>query len=244
MKMSKIPQIKTYAGLPTVTAEKMKKLDSDSSVKYGIKQEVLMENAGKALAQETLSFAFEKLKIEPKDLKAAVFCGRGNNGGDGLVCARYLKKSGCKVKIYIAAPSEKGYGELVAANILKAKEEEIEIKLADVDSLPEIEKESFLFDILIDALLGISALGKPAGAIKRLIQIMNKTGKDIVAADIPSGISPDTGHHSGVFVKASLTVTFGFAKTGLMAAHAQKNIGLLKVADIGYPKEIIEEASR
>ena len=78
----------------------------------------------------------------------------------------------------------------------------------------------------------------------RVIQLMNKSARPIVAVDIPSGLSPDTGHHSGVFIIAKLTLTLGFAKSGLMAAHAQKNTGVIKVLPIGYPPGLIEEARR
>ncbi len=240
--MSKIPQIKIYEGLPVVTAERMKKIDMAASSRYSIAPETLMENAGKALAAETISFAADVLNKTPEKMNISVMCGRGNNGGDGLVCARYLKQAGASVRIYIVSPSENGYGKLTADNISKAREAGIDIVLAAPESLPQIEKESGNYDLFIDALLGISALGKPAGIVKRLIQIMNKTGKPIIAADLPSGLNPDTGHHSGVFVKAALTVTFGLPKTGLMAAHAQKNIGRLKIAPIGYPDKLIEEA--
>ncbi|GAB4029558.1 MAG: hypothetical protein Fur0012_04100 [Elusimicrobiota bacterium] len=236
--MSKIPQIKTFQDLPVVTADKMKYLDRIATLEYGIKEETLMENAGKALSDETLAY----IQKNPGALKIALFCGRGNNGGDGLVCARYLKAAGANVKIFVVAPGEKGYGKLVVENMNRAREAGVPVFLSEPENLIEIEKEAGSYDIFIDALLGISAMGKPAGVVKRLIQIMNKAGKPIIAADIPSGLSPDTGHHSGVFVTAALTVTFGFAKTGLMAPHAQKNIGILKVAPIGYPAELIEKA--
>lgn len=238
--MSKIPQVKTFQDLPVVTAGKMKYLDRIAVLEYGIKEETLMENAGKALAEETLAY----IRKDAGSLKIAVFCGRGNNGGDGLVCARYLKTAGANVKIFAAAPGEKGYGQLVADNMNRAREAGVSLFLALPENLVEIEKEAGSYDIFIDALLGISAMGKPAGVVKRLIQIMNRAGKPVIAADIPSGLSPDTGHHSGVFVTAALTVTFGFAKTGLMAPHAQKNTGVIKVAQIGYPPELIEKAKQ
>lgn len=240
--MSKIPQIKRYEGLPVVTGKKMKKIDLAAFKKYSIAPEILMENAGKALANETISFAIDVLSKSPKEINISVMCGRGNNGGDGLVCARYLKQAGVSVKIYIVSPSENGYSKLTADNIKKAKEAGIDIILADPQNITQIEEESSNYDLFIDALLGISAIGKPAGVVKRLIQIMNKTGKPIISADLPSGLNPDTGHHSGVFVKAAMTVTFGLPKTGLMAACAQKNIGKLKIAPIGYPDKLIEEA--
>lgn len=242
--MSKIPQIKIFQGLPVVTSAKMKYLDNIATLEYGIKEGVLMENAGKALAMEAIAFAQKKTGKKTDELKIAVFSGRGNNGADGLVCARYLKNSAIETKVFIVAPGEKGYGKLSVENMTKAKDAGVEICLATAENLDSIEKETKDYDVFIDSLLGISAMGKPAGVVKRLIQIMNSHGKPIIAADIPSGLSPDTGHHSGVFVKADMTIAFGFAKTGLMAPHAQKNIGELKVVDIGYTEEIIKRAQQ
>jgi len=238
--MSKIPQIKEFQGLPVVTSEKMKYIDKKASMEYGISEETLMENAGKALYEEIKRFSKDTLKKDINKCDISVFCGRGNNGGDGLVCSRYLKENGANVKVFMVSPSEKGYNELVVKNLEKTKKCNIDIQLTDFNNIDEIPEKIKNTDLIIDALLGISAIGKPVGVVKRLIQIANKSLKPIIAVDIPSGLSPDTGHHSGVFIKATLTLTLGLAKTGLMAAHAQKNIGTLKVLDIGYPKELIE----
>lgn len=238
----KIPQIKEYNGFPVVTSEKMKYIDRIASLDYSIPSEVLMENAGRSCALEVINYIGENFNKDLKDIKISVLCGRGNNGGDGLVCARYLIEKKFNVKIFMVSPSDKGYGELVVKNLEKAKEKNIFIKLCDFENLEEAEKEIFFSDLIIDALLGVSAVGKPVGVVKRLIQIANKSGKDIIAIDIPSGINPDTGHHTGVFITAKMTLTLGLPKSGLMANHAQKNIGILKVLDIGYPKELIEKA--
>jgi len=240
--MSKIPQVSEFQGLPVVTAEKMKYLDKRASLDYGIKEETLMENAGRGVFEEVKTFCEKELKKELKNLKTAVFCGRGNNGGDGLVCARYLKEAGAGTKVFMVAPGEKGYGELVVKNLEKAKSAGTDIHLAEFSNLEELPEKIKDCDLLVDALLGISAVGKPVGVVRRMIQAANKSGKPILAVDIPSGLSPDTGHHSGVFITARLTLTLGFAKSGLMAPHAQKNTGEIKVIDIGYPGELIERA--
>lgn len=240
--MSKIPQIKEYDGLPVVRAEKMKYLDQKASMEFGVPELRLMENAGKAVALETLRIAAEELGRAPGDLKAVVCCGKGNNGGDGLAAARCLKEAGADAQAFILEPKETGYGELVVKNLEKAKAAGVKVSLVTKENIEALAGEFAKADLLLDALLGISAVGKPTGPVRRVIQLMNKSGKPVVAVDIPSGLSPDTGHHSGVFITALHTLTLGFAKTGLMALHAQKNTGKIKVLDIGYPKELIEEA--
>lgn len=240
--MSKVPQIKEYGGLPVVMAEKMKYLDKKASMDYGIPEDRLMENAGRAVAEETVRIAREELGIEPGALKAVVCSGKGNNGGDGLAAARYLKAAGAGAQVFILEPKETGYGELVVRNIQRAKDAGVKVSLVTGEDLEGLAHEFEKADILLDALLGISAVGKPTGPVRRVIQLMNKSAKPIIAVDIPSGLSPDTGHHSGVFIIAGHTLTLGFAKTGLMAPHAQKNTGKIKVLDIGYPAELAREA--
>jgi NAD(P)H-hydrate epimerase len=240
--MSKIPQVREYDGFPVVTAEKMKLLDARATRDYGIPSATLMENAGKAVAEETAAYAQKELGKAAAGLKAVICCGKGNNGGDGLVAARYLKAAGAEVKVFILPPKETGYGELVVKNLQAAKEAGVPVAMTRKEELDALAAEFSAADVLVDALLGVSAVGKPTGPVHRVIQLMNKSGRPIIAVDIPSGLSPDTGHHSGVFIIARLTLTLGFAKTGLMAAHAQKNTGLIKVLPIGYPPGLIAEA--
>ena len=242
--MSKIPQVKEFDGFPVVTAEKMKYLDRKASQEYGIPSHTLMENAGRAVAQAALDFAAAELGKQPGDVKAVICCGKGNNGGDGLAAARYLKQAGADVKVFILPPKETGYGELVVKNLEAAKASGVPVALTDKENLYALAAEFAAADLLLDCLLGVSAVGKPTGPAHRVIQLMNKSGRPIIAVDIPSGLSPDTGHHSGVYIMAKLTLTLGFAKSGLMAAHAQKNTGLIKVLPIGYPQALIDEASR
>jgi hydroxyethylthiazole kinase-like uncharacterized protein yjeF len=240
--MSKIPQVKEYDGRPVVTAEKMKYLDMKASREYGVPPADLMENAGRAVAEASLEFAAAELGKKPADTKVVICCGKGNNGGDGLVAARYLMRAGAAVKVFILPPKESGYGELVVKNLEAAKNAGVPVAMTLKENLDALLTEFSGADLLLDALLGVSAVGKPTGPVHRVIQLMNKSAKPIIAVDIPSGLSPDTGHHSGVFIMAKLTLTLGFAKSGLMAAHAQKNTGVIKVLPIGYPQALIDEA--
>jgi NAD(P)H-hydrate epimerase len=242
--MSKVPQVKEFDGLPVVTAEKMKYLDKKASQEYGIPAHGLMENAGRAVAEAALAFAAEELGKRPDALTVAVCCGKGNNGGDGLVAARFLKQAGAAVKVFILPPKETGYGELVVKNLQAAKEAGVPVEMTSKEDLDALPAAFAAADVLLDALLGVSAVGKPTGPVHKVIQFMNKSGRPIIAVDLPSGLSPDTGHHSGVYIMARLTLTLGFAKTGLMAAHAQKNTGKIKVLPIGYPAELVAEARR
>jgi len=240
--MSKIPQVKEFDGYPVVTSGKMKYLDTKASSEYGIPAATLMENAGRAVAQAALDFAATELKKPPAGLKVAVCCGKGNNGAAGLGAGGFLREAGAEVKFFILAPKETGYGELVVKNLEAARAAGVPVAMTEKDGLDALAAEFAAADLLLDALLGISAVGKPVGPVHRVIQLMNKSARPIIAVDIPSGLSPDTGHHSGVYIMAKLTLTLGFAKSGLMAAHAQKNTGVIRVLPIGYPQALIDEA--
>ena len=242
--MPRIPRIKEYGGLPVVTAERMKYLDRKATAEYGIPGRQLMENAGKAIAEEILRIAKEELGKAPGGLNAVVCSGRGNNGGDGLVAARYLQAAGARAPVFILAPGENGYGELVAGNIRTAEAAGVKIVSVAGDNVEDLSAEFEKADLLLDALLGVGAAGRPTGPVRRIIQLMKKSARPIIAVDIPSGLNPDNGRHSGVFIRAKHTLTLGFAKAGLMALRARPNTGKIKILDIGYPKELLEEAQK
>ncbi len=237
--MAKPPQVKVYDGLPVLTAGEMKRLDAEATLAYGIPSLQLMENAGRAVAAETLKFAAEELCKKPAGLNVAVCCGRGNNGGDGLVAARYLIRAGASVKVFILPPAGPGYPGLVAANLLAAEEAGVPVFAYRPEVLPA---ELSAADLLLDALLGVSAAGEPAEPVRGAIQRMNGSGRPVIAVDLPSGLDPDTGLHGEVFITARLTLTLGFAKTGLLAPLARPAAGRVKVLPIGYPQALIDSA--
>ncbi|MBI4051357.1 MAG: NAD(P)H-hydrate epimerase [Elusimicrobia bacterium] len=236
--MGKLVIPDTFQGYRTVTARQMQEIDQRAQEEFGVSAETLMENAGRAVAEQIFQFV-SGMGLIPSGAKVVFCCGRGNNGGDGLVAARYLKQREVFSSIWILPPSrEKGYGPLVSANMERAKQAGIEIQTMDTD-LKLLADHFGEADILVDSLLGTGSVGKPAGILKKAIQFMNRVGKPIVAVDIPSGLDPDKGYHGGVFIKARWTLTLGLPKKGLLAAHAQPNVGELRVLDIGFPKELL-----
>ncbi len=222
----------------------MKYLDKRASTHYKIPEDRLMESAGRAIAKETLRIVLEESGLKPGALRIVVCSGKGNNGGDGLVAARYFITAGAGVKVFIIEPGAAGYGKLVARNIRRAEKAGVKISPIPGDNpeglLPEFEKA----DILLDALLGISAAGSPAGSVGSVIRLMNKSAKTIIAVDIPSGLDPDTGRRPGVSIRARHTLTLGFAKTGLLAPSARKSTGKIRILDIGYPAGLAREARK
>ncbi|MEK7234649.1 MAG: NAD(P)H-hydrate epimerase [Elusimicrobiota bacterium] len=234
-----IPDV--WEGLPVVNAAAMRALDAASTEKHGLRALDLMENAGKAVAAECAVFLADK-GLSLAQSKIVVCCGRGANGGDGLVAARHLAEGGAEVVAFMCPPKNDGagkYPELVSVNLARARAAGVTVASAGPGA--GLDKALAWCHLAIDALLGTGAAGKPAGAVHHMIREMKVAGKPVVAVDIPSGIHPDTGHHSGVFVVADMTLALGLPKRGLLAPHAKPQVGVLKVLDIGYPPALIKD---
>ncbi|MFI5349882.1 MAG: NAD(P)H-hydrate epimerase [Elusimicrobiota bacterium] len=233
-----IPSV--WEGLPVVNAAAMRALDFDATARFGLPAADLMENAGRAVAAETVAFLKER-GIEAAKARVVVVCGRGANGGDGLVAARYLKAAGASVLAVLCPPKAGGeFPELVRVNREAALKAGVEIRRAGPDAL--LTEALAKCDVVLDALLGTGSTGKPAGAVHHAVQEIARSKKPVVAVDIPTGLHPDTGYHSGAYVTADLTLTLGLPKRGLLAPHAKQFVGTLKVLDVGYPPELIRGA--
>lgn len=224
-----------WEGLAVVTAERMREVDRLAVERHGIPALTLMENAGRLVAAETAALiGAERLK----ESLVTVCCGRGNNGGDGLVAARHLKEAGAEVMAFLAPAKRDGrYSPEVQENLRRAAAVGVSVHQVS-EELVELDVRLRSSAVVVDALLGTGASGKPAGPVHKMIQCINKAGKPVVAVDIPSGLHPDTGYHSGVVVQATLTLALGLPKKGLLAVHARRFVGELKVLDIGFPKEL------
>lgn len=223
-----------FMDLPAVTMAEMQKIDQDATQEWGIRSENLMEAAGRKMTVRMLG----KRLAEPGG-KAIVFCGRGNNGGDGLVIARYLKAAGVSNKIFIFPPKgPPGYGRLVEMNLERARACGVPIIVLDSGLMPAISAMQEA-DVIIDALMGTGTHGEPEDTMAMLINAINESGKTVVAVDVPSGINPDTGVPAGSCIKASATVMLGLPKVGLLLPCALPFTGELNVLDIGFPPELI-----
>jgi NAD(P)H-hydrate epimerase len=238
----KEPLPSDWEGLPVVDAAAMRALDFDATARFGIPAADLMENAGRAVAAETAAF-LKGRGVEPSSARVVAVCGRGSNGGDGLVAARHLKSAGAAVLAFLCPAKKEGeYPELVRVNRQAAIAAGVEVREAG----PEAGLADALSkcDVVLDALLGTGSTGKPAGAVHHAVQEIARAKKPVVAVDVPTGLHPDTGHHSGAYVTADLTLTLGLAKRGLLAPHAKQFVGTLKVLDVGYPPELLRGAKR
>jgi NAD(P)H-hydrate epimerase len=220
-----------------VDAGAMRALDFDATARFGIPAAELMENAGRAVAAETLRFLKER-GVEAGKARVVAVCGRGANGGDGLAAARHLRAAGASVRAFLCPPKKDGdYPELVRVNRDAAVKAGVEVRTAGPHA--GLAEALASCDAALDALLGTGSAGKPAGAVHHAVVELLKAKKPVVAIDLPTGLDPDTGARGGVCVVADLTLTLGLAKRGLLTAGALPYVGTLKVVDIGYPPELL-----
>ncbi|MGQ9630388.1 MAG: NAD(P)H-hydrate dehydratase [bacterium] len=189
---------------------------------------VLMENAGRNIAQYILENYGDRER-------PVIVAGRGNNGGDGFVVARHLFNRGVNPKIVLLGECEGVRGD-ARVNLDIARAMGIPIFEVRGEEVPDEAREWILeSDLIVDAMLGTGSKGAPRGAFAEIIPLINGLGKPIVAVDIPSGLDGDTGATPGVCVRATDTVTMVAPKPGLLLFPGAKNVGRLKVVDIGAP---------
>lgn len=216
-----------------ITKEQARKIDKFAQKKLGISTLLLMENAGRA----TSDAALEMLKDSGK---VAIFCGRGNNGGDGFVCARHLVTRGVGVGVYLAARHDDVKNEArVNLDILKALGISIN-EVMDRETLDKIEFKKY--SLIIDALLGVGLSGEIKGIVENIISSINNSGIPVLSVDIPSGLNADTGEVLGICTVATKTITFVSKKTGMAEVNSSHYCGEILVRDIGLPWDFFSES--
>lgn len=221
--------------LPVVTAQQMKQLDRQAIENWGISGLVLMENAGQgvvaSLSQELPDFRLQKFLI---------ICGRGNNGGDGLVVARHLYNRGVRVDCVVLGRIDQLKGDALAnARILLNAGFPIQ-ELSDARELTRSIKES---SVIVDAIFGTGLTAPPAGIYSQAIELINQSSAYVVSIDIPSGVNADTGELLEPAVRADLTVTMALPKIGLLLYPGKRCCGKVIVVDIGIPKNLLSQGS-
>jgi NAD(P)H-hydrate epimerase len=170
-----------------------------------------------------------------------VFCGKGNNGGDGFVVARHLREAGARVRVFSFAlpdclkddPAET-YRRLVATG------QEVVVVDEALD-LTHLSRALHDTDLVVDAIFGTGFEGAPRAPIDGVIRAINAAGRSVVSLDVPSGVNGDTGAAEGAAIEADLTPTFGLAKLGLVLYPGRALAGAIEVIDIGFPKDLHDE---
>ncbi len=213
-------------GWPCPTSDQMREIDRDAIEKRGLPGRVLMENAGRAVAEAVR----QRYSTTRRPL---VLCGSGNNGGDGFVVARVLRETlpGCVPTLACFGSRERHSPETAANYELVATEGVRCLHAPDLEQIEELLQGA---DLLIDALFGVGLTRGIEGPLAELVSRLNEVDLPTLAVDVPSGVCATTGRVLGVALHADVTVTIGLPKLGLVVVPTP---GSLCVADIGFPRE-------
>ena len=191
---------------------------------------VLMENAAIAVVDE-----LKKNFPDLTEKEVAVFCGKGNNGGDGLAAARHLYNAGVRTRVFLVCGNDFSGDAETNFDIVNRMG-------MDIETVTDAEGFDYMIrahDIVIDAIFGTGIHGEIGGAAADIITAINENARYILSVDVPSGIDSDTGRICGVCVKANKTVTFAAYKIGMMKFPAADFCGEIAVRDISIPEYII-----
>ena len=221
-----------------VTSREMREMDRKTIEEFGLPGQLLMENAGR----KALDMLFERFP-ERVSKKIGILVGPGNNGGDGLVMARYLLQMGKKVTTFVLTSRDKIKGDALSNLILletlcQQKKGNHLFFIPDNDTFERFKARICRQDLFVDGMLGTGLNTPVRGFFKEVITAVNATNCPILSLDIPSGLDADTGMPLGVCIKATATATFGFAKAGLFLGEGRQFSGHLGIMDIGIPDYI------
>ena len=220
-----------------VTAKEMKALDVQAQNDYAMPGILLMDNAAQAVA-EAVHEALTALEGE----RVVIFCGGGNNGGDGLGAARWLQSYGVSVRAFVvgaALDAVQGDAAVELAMFTKAGGRVEALSTEDDWVLAELAASKA--DVLVDALLGTGFHGELEGDVLRACELLNKSEKYILAVDIPTGVNADSGAVCEQAVRADHTVTMALVKTGLLLYPGREYCGDIELADISMPVKLVED---
>jgi ADP-dependent NAD(P)H-hydrate dehydratase / NAD(P)H-hydrate epimerase len=207
----------------------MREMDQRAISEFGIAQELLMENAG----ESTYFVIKEVFGQEPKSV--TVFCGIGNNGGDGLVVARKLNSIGWNPEIILLGNAQKFKG---AAKINYEISQKLGLTFIPFDKKPDVYESLATAELIVDAIFGTGLDRNVTGDYLDCINLINESEIPVISVDIPSGINGDTSMVMGTAIQADFTITYGLPKLGniLFPGHAYG--GKLFTTFISFPPEM------
>ncbi|MBI4772564.1 MAG: NAD(P)H-hydrate dehydratase [Deltaproteobacteria bacterium] len=219
-----------------VTAEEMRILDRRTIEEVGVPGSVLMENAGRT-AYQIADRCFGPFRGK----RICVLAGRGNNGGDGFVLARYFFEDEARVQVFLLSSMDRVTGDArINLDICRKLGVPIHEVLSE-DDLPASETQWAHAYLLVDALLGTGLSSEVRGLYGKAIQAMNRFPAKVLAVDIPSGLDSNRGVALGEAVQADVTVTFGLPKIGQVIYPGRALTGALYCANISIPRRLIGE---
>lgn len=233
-----------------LTASAMREADRITIDEFGLPGFTLMETAGRGATEAVLD-AFGP----PTAMRMIVFCGKGNNGGDGLVVARHLVEQGAQVHVVLTSPKAKLREDpshnLTLLETLHEESETIRQRLA-ISQLPDGAETVAVLDSLaakirptlyVDALLGTGLTSDVREPIRSVVTWLNQQEAPTVALDVPTGLHSDTGAVLGVCVEATHTITMAAMKAGLVVGGGAAHTGSIRVVDIGMPRHVLDHVA-
>jgi NAD(P)H-hydrate epimerase len=227
--------------LRALSRRELRELDGRAADELALPTLILMENAGRGAAAWLAELAGDRApSASSAPPRVLVLCGPGNNGGDGGVVARHLDARGYPVRIVWFTRRESLRGDALAQwNILeRAGVDQLAWHDAHAADPAPAELDPLIAgaDWLVDGLLGTGLTRPVEGALRSVVEAMNRSGKPVLALDLPSGLDADTGSPLGVAVRARATATFVAPKRGFAAPGAADYTGEVAVIDIGLPR--------
>lgn len=220
--------------VPVLSRAEARALDRAASERCGVPSVELMENAGRASAEAILG-------EYPSAKRVTVLAGRGNNGGDGYVVARYLAAAGRRVRVLSTAEPAAATGDALT-NVERYRSEGGVLETLAEGSLGALDDALRATDVVVDALYGIGLARALEGVDRAVVERLNASSIPVVALDLPSGLDADRGVPLGIAVRARTTLTFAHDKRGLCTPLGAEHAGRVRVLDIGIPSELSAEA--
>lgn len=214
----------------------MRRIDETAIKRYGIPGLVLMENAGRGVA-EIIDREFVNLKGK----NVSIFAGKGNNGGDGFVIARHLWNKGFKIIVYLLAKKTDVKGDAkVNLNIWGRMGGEV-IEILSIRGVEKYRSNIRHSALIVDAIFGTGLSSPVKGIHQKVIGFINNLNKPVVSVDIPSGLDVSNGRVLGSCVKATITATMAISKIGLLIYPGADYAGRVETVDIGMPAELLKD---
>ncbi|HWG45503.1 MAG TPA: NAD(P)H-hydrate epimerase [Gemmataceae bacterium] len=216
-----------------LSREQSRELDRRAIEEFGVPGVVLMENAGRGMAELLRTLGINGLVV--------ICCGKGNNGGDGFVIARHLDNARIPVRVLLFADPVSLSGDAaINYRILAASGIRREVFADSILDEEKLRHELANADWIVDAVFGSGLRGAVQSPYDRVIAAINSAGARVFAADIPSGLDSDTGLALGIAVKARHTATVAALKRGFTQPAAIEWLGQVHIIDMGVPRTLLD----
>jgi NAD(P)H-hydrate epimerase len=222
-----------------VTPQQMREIDARAIRKHKIPGLTLMENAGRAVADQAEAMLRDGGPGDQRNV--CLICGKGNNGGDGFVAARMLAENGFQASVFLLGHVRDVKGDALA-NAKKLNKAGLKIhEITSRAKLASLKKNLTGSHLIIDAIFGTGFRGPVEKSIGGAIALINASGLPVLSADIPSGVDGETGQALSCAIRADVTVTMGLLKTGLLFHPGRTLAGKVVITDIGFPERAIAD---